>query len=194
MLSLISKESPEMGVLMTYEGGNSCNETAHYSLTVQLNCNPNLQKTTYALDKETIKTPCSPKVIMNSPYACPIVSTGALGRFIDEYKYFLAIPLIIVGFYLVIFGGRWPQYTLAIFSTLAITFFLLFILYMMVLPYFVPTWTVWITGFVCLGLGAGMGYASAVWKRIGITVQSFSLGCLFGYWLYAAVLKSHNAA
>jgi len=32
-----------------------CNETSRYSLSVQINCNPNLDKTTYAFDKESLK-------------------------------------------------------------------------------------------------------------------------------------------
>ena len=33
-LSLISETNPRLGVIMNYEGGNMCNETAHYSLQV----------------------------------------------------------------------------------------------------------------------------------------------------------------
>ena len=121
-----------MGVKMLYEGGNLCNETAHFSLTVQLNCNPNLDATTYYLDSESILTPCDSKVIMNSPYACPVVATGALGRFIDDYTWFLVIPMIIIGAYLFATGGKFPGPTLALFSTLSITVGLLIVLYVFV--------------------------------------------------------------
>ena len=78
-LSLISESNPGLGVLMSYEGGNMCNDTSHFSLVVQINCNPNLDKTTFGFDKESLLSPCDPKVIMNSPHACPVMSTGALG-------------------------------------------------------------------------------------------------------------------
>ena len=50
-MSLISEKDPTLGVVMNYEGGNMCNATSKYSLQVQVNCNPNIEKTTFALDK-----------------------------------------------------------------------------------------------------------------------------------------------
>lgn len=180
-LKLINENAPEMGVIMTYEGGNMCNMTHHYSLTVQINCNSNIDVTTYALDKQSLNTPCDPKVIMNTPVACPIISTGALGRFIDDYAYWLAVPFILLGGFLFTAGGKQHKATLAIFSTLSIAFGLLYFIYVVVLPYTAPTWTVWIVGFVCLGLGAGMGFASARWPPIGITFMGLSMGVFIGY-------------
>ena len=81
-LKLISEQMPELGVIMMYKGGNMCNETHHFQLEVQINCNPNIEHTTYAFDKQSLKSPCDPKVIMNSPHGCPVLSTGPLGIFI----------------------------------------------------------------------------------------------------------------
>jgi len=33
-LSLISEQNPQLGVVMSFEGGNMCTETEHYSLQV----------------------------------------------------------------------------------------------------------------------------------------------------------------
>ena len=93
---------------MNYEGGNMCNDTSKYSLSVQINCNSNLDKTTYALDKESLKSPCDPRVIMNSPHACPVLSSGPLQKFLDEYNYWIGIPMILIGGYLLGAGGRFP--------------------------------------------------------------------------------------
>ena len=54
-MSLINKNNPQLGVIINYEGGNMCTEDSHYSLQVQINCNPNLEQTTFAFDKESIK-------------------------------------------------------------------------------------------------------------------------------------------
>jgi len=53
-MKLISEQSPELGVMMMYEGGNLCNETANFQLIVQVNCNPNIEHTTYAFDKQSL--------------------------------------------------------------------------------------------------------------------------------------------
>lgn len=180
-LSLISKTSPDMGVIMTYEGGNMCNDVDHYSLTVQINCNPNIEKTTYHLDKASIANVCTPKIIMNSPHACPVLTTGALGKFVEQGRFFIAIPAILIGLYLVSVGGRYPTVTLALFTTIIISLALLAWLYMAVLPTGIPTWTVWITGTVCLGLGAGLGFGAARWPKIGIMTMGFSIGTWLGF-------------
>ena len=150
-LSLISEDNPDLGLVMTYEGGNLCNETAHYQLIVQINCNPNLDTTTYKLDEASLATPCDPRVIMNSPHACPVAQTGPLGVFIETHAYWLGLPLVAIGAYFCFVGGRFPSTTLFLFSTLAVMLSFLFFLYMYVLPKFSPTWTVFITGTVALG-------------------------------------------
>ena len=187
-LSLISEANPGLGVLMTYEGGNMCNETSHFSLVVQINCNPNLDKTTFGLDKESLNSPCDPKVIMNSPHACPVLSSGPLARFLEDGGYFIGAPMLLIGGYLCFFGGKHPGVTLFIFSTLAVGLIELFMLYLFVLPNFVPVWTVPIVGSVCLGMGLGMGYGAAKWPKIGVMIMGFCLGSLLGYLVYWSFL------
>jgi len=175
---------------MSYEGGNKCNETAKFSLQVQINCNPNLSKTTYALDKESLKSPCDPKVIMNSPHACPVMSTGPLSKFMTKHAYWIGAPLILIGGYLAFAGGRFPGVTIAIFSTLTVFLAQLFAIFVFVLPNFSPSWTVPVVGFVCLGMGLGMGYGAAKWPKIGVVIMGTSLGCLLGFLIYWAFLES----
>ena len=129
---------------------------------------------------------------MNSHHACPAVSTGALGRFINDYQYWLAVPLILLGGYLFAVGGKFPNATLALFSTLSAAFTLLFVLYVMVLPNMTPSWSVWIVGFVCIGLGSGLGFASGRWPDVGIVIMGLTLGVLIGYWVQYIVLKSSD--
>ena len=192
-LSLISEDNPELGLLMTYEGGNMCNETDHYQLVVQINCNPNLQTTTYQLDQDSLKTPCDPKVIMSSPSGCPVLTTGPLGVFIEKYAYWIGLPMLVIGGYLMSKGGRFPRTTLAMFSAISVTNLLLFILYLYVLPSFAPVWTVWIVGVVCVGMGGGLGFGAAKWPRIGIMCMGASLGSLLGYIIYWLFLKQSLA-
>jgi hypothetical protein len=189
-LSLISETNPGLGVVMNYEGGNMCNETSHFSLQVQINCNANLDKTTYALDKESLKNPCDPRVIMNSPHACPVLSTGPLSQFLKDYAYWIGVPMILIGGYLAFVGGRFPGTTLFIFSTLAIALTQLFLMFLFVLPKFSPVWTVPVIFFVNLGMGLGMGYGAAKWPKTGVMIMGFSLGSLLGFLIYWSFLSA----
>ena len=182
---------------MNFEGGNMCNDTSKYSLSVQINCNSNLDKTTYALDKESLKSPCDPRVIMNSPHACPVLSSGPLQKFLDEYNYWIGIPMILIGGYLLGAGGRFPGITLALFSTLAIGVFQVFCLYIFVLPAFSPSWTVPIVLIVSLGMGVGMGWGAAKWPKIGVMIMGASLGALLGmiiYWSFMSASVSSTTS
>ena len=192
-MKLISEESPELGVMMMYEGGNMCNETHHFSLVVQVNCNPNIETTTYALDRESLNTPCDPKVIMNSPHGCPVLSTGPLGSFIVRYAWYLGVPLLVIGMYLLSVGGRYPKTTLALFTTLAASLSSIFVLFAGVFPKNSPAWSVLVVGFVTFSMGGGLGYGAAKWPRIGIVSMGLSLGSLIGYTVYWLFLESHLA-
>jgi len=192
-MKLISEESPELGVNMLYEGGNLCNENDQFQLQVQINCNPNIEVTTYALDKESLKTPCTPKVIMNSPHGCPVLSTGPLGLFIVKWAWWIGVPLIFIGVYLLSVGGRYPKTTLAIFTTLAASLTSVFVLFGAVFPANSPAWSVLVVGFVCFSMGGGLGFGAAKWPRIGIVSMGLSLGSLIGYTVYWLFLESHLA-
>lgn len=189
-MELISEKNPSMGVIINYEGGNMCNATSHYSLKVQINCNPNLDKTTFALDKESLKNVCDPVVIMNSPHACPVLSMGPLGQIIGNYNYWVGIPMLLIGGYLVALGGRFTGVTLFIFTTLAVSLAQLFIIFIFILPSFFPIWSVFIVYFINLGMGLGLGYGAMKWPRIGVTVMGFSLGCLLGFLVYYSFLAT----
>lgn len=130
---------------------------------------------------------------MSSPHGCPVLSTGPLGVFIERFAYWIGIPMLLIGGYLMSTGGRFPRTTLAMFSAISVTNLLLFILYLYVLPSFAPVWTVWIVGIVCAGMGGGLGFGAAKWPRIGIMCMGASLGSLIGYGIYWLFLKQSLA-
>ena len=189
-LSLISENNPGLGVVMNYEGGNMCSDTSHYSLQVQINCNPNLERTTYALDKASLSTPCDPRIIMNSPHACPVLSAGALSQFVSDWKYIIGAPMILIGAYLAFVGARYTSTTMFLFSTIAVFTAMMFAVFVLLLPPLMPQWSVLIVGFVALGMGFGMGYGAAKWLRIGLVIMGLSLGAVFGLGLYAAFIET----
>jgi hypothetical protein len=82
-VSLIDDNKAELGLRLNFTGGNMCNETHKFSLIVQLNCEEYAPKSSYEIDAASIQTPCSPRVILSSKDACPILSLHSLWHFFD---------------------------------------------------------------------------------------------------------------
>lgn len=97
---------------------------------------------------------------MSTSEACPVVSLNALWYFIAEYYYIFGLLGILFGLWLMILGGRMYKITLFFFGEFAISTFIMVVMYAWVYPEYAPTWTVWLTGVVALGMGAGIGFAS----------------------------------
>ena len=96
--------------------------------------------------------------------------------------------MMIIGGYFVASGGRFPTTSFLLFTTLAVANYLLFALYMWLLPSeFMPMWTVYIFAPVCYFMGAGLGYGAAKWPKIGICVIAFTIGSLFGSFLHSVI-------
>ena len=127
---------------------------------------------------------------MNSPHACPILSAGPLGEILENYGYWIGIPMLLIGGYLAFAAGQFPGVTLLLFTTLAVCLAQLFALYIWVFPTFFPTWTVLIVFTVTLGMGLGLGYGASKWPKIGIVIMGLSMGCLIGFMLYYAFMAS----
>jgi hypothetical protein len=61
------------------------------------------------------------------------------------------------------------------------------ILFAAVYPKNSPFWVVWLTMFVALGMGSGIGYAAQRWVRIGVLFLGAWIGGLLGGLLYGSV-------
>ena len=133
---------------------------------------------------------CDPRIIMNSPHACPVFTVGPLQTVLSDYGYWIGVPIIALGAYLSFVGGRYTGITLFLFTTLAVALIQLFAVYIFVLPGFTPVWTVPIIFIITLGMGAGLGYGAIQWQGIGMMVMGFSLGSLLGFGVYYFFLQS----
>jgi hypothetical protein len=192
-LSLIEESHPDLGLIMRYTGGNKCNETANYQLVIQINCNPNIDKVTYSLDKESLKSPCDPLVIMNSPHGCPVMNIGPLGQVIEKAKYFIGLPMILIGIFFLGVGGRYPTTSFLLFTTLTVGCFLLFSIFMFLLPSeYMPEWTVYVLSVVCYSMGAGLGYGAAKWPKMGIAVIAFTIGGTIASFFHGAIVTGNT--
>lgn len=175
--SLISKDYPEYGVNMKMIHGNQCNATHNYELDIQINCDAGATKTTYKLDLDSIKeNECTPKVIMNSPYGCPVYGTPALWNWIDSNVYVVAAALILFGAALLQFGSKHYFVSMAMISTFGMGSILMCLLFGFVMPHSTPHWMIWVCFGFCYGAGAGLGYGAYNWPKIGV----FSIGSVVG--------------
>jgi len=117
------------------------------------------------------------------------MSIGPLGRFINTYAWFIGLPMIIIGGFFVSAGGQHPTSFFFLFTTVAVALIMLFSLYIWILPSaFMPDWSVFVLSFVTFAMGAGLGYGSAKWPKIGILVIGFCLGALVGFAIHATFI------
>ena len=57
---------------------------------------------------------------MSSSSGCPVVVANAVANFYLKFYYYLAAPMIIIGFLLVIYGGRNPTKSLLVLTALIV--------------------------------------------------------------------------
>lgn len=104
--TFISEDSPKLGMNLIYTGGDMCNDTAYYTLTLQLNCDEYLDKSTYTLDSQTILYPCSPKVVFQTPESCPKSNLSMINDVFNISDWLVALPLMLIGIFLLVEGGK----------------------------------------------------------------------------------------
>jgi hypothetical protein len=65
-VNLIDDDDPSRGLILSYTGGDKCNDTTDYRLDIVLLCNETVDEPIYALQNSVIKTAaeeCEPKKI-----------------------------------------------------------------------------------------------------------------------------------
>jgi len=175
--SLQNENHPEYGVNLQMTHGNACTEKKNYGLDLQINCDAGASKTSYHLDLNSIsEDECRPKVIMNTPYGCPVFGMPPVWRWVDSNRYLVCAILLVAGGLLLGVGGRYYLATMAAISTFGMACLMLVLLYGFILPSTTPQWMVWLSVLLSLAIGGGLGYAAYNWPKIGI----FSIGAVVG--------------
>jgi hypothetical protein len=129
------------------------------------------------LDLDSInENECTPKVIMNSPYGCPVYGMPPLWNWVDANQWLVAAALILFGATLLQFGGKHYFASMALISTFGMGSILMTLLFGLVMPSSTPHWMIWICLVLCYGAGAGLGYGAYNWPKIGV----FSIGSTVG--------------
>jgi hypothetical protein len=114
-------------------------------------------------------------------------SLHTLWRWATYYKHVIGLLMLAMGFLLLMCGGR--NYKLVMFfaGQFSTSLFLTVVLFATVYPGASPYWVVWLTLFVTLGIGAGVGYAAQKWSRMGVLILGVSCGAIGGALLYTLI-------
>jgi hypothetical protein len=68
--------------------------------------------------------------------------------------------MILIGLFLMIFGGRLFKITLFLAGTASVTAAIMLVMFAIVYPSYCPMWVLWLTLMVSVGLGSGVGFAA----------------------------------
>ena len=68
--------------------------------------------------------------------------------------------MIFLGLFFMIYGGRLFHATLFIVGLMTVVAFIMIVMFYAVYPKDSPFWVVWLTLFVAVGMGSGIGYAA----------------------------------
>ncbi len=74
-------------------------------------------------------------------------------------------------------GGMVPNVTIFFLNTIISAAVTMVLLYVCLLPYKSPEWTVWLASYFAFGMGAGLGVGAIRWPKFGV----LSLGATIGY-------------
>lgn len=97
---------------------------------------------------------------MNSKESCPVMTLHTLWNFLLAYTYIIGVFMIFLGLFFMIWGGRLFHVTLFITGQLTVVVLIMMIMFYAVYPKNSPFWVVWLTLFVAVGMGTGIGYAT----------------------------------
>jgi len=190
-VALYDEEDPEQGVTLSYHSKGLCNETHKNALIVNLICEKDTPYPLYSFAQTPYEQgPCEPLVVnMETAAGCPVISLHALQAFLEQYYVFFGVLLILIGFWMLIFGGQ--QYKILMFleCQLILTIFFMCILYAFLYPpSFTEEYIVWLSLLGCLVVGGGCGYVASEYWKVGLFFIGAWIGGLLGGFLYGLII------
>lgn len=190
-VSLIDDSTPEKGLILDYKGTEKCQGNQTYGLQLRLECDNDMKKTQYELDRSSIETnDCSPRIILKTKEACPALSLGTLWHFFNEYYYIFGIMMVFFGLFLIILGGRFHKQTTFLFGQLSVAAFVMIIMFVAVYPKHSPMWVCWLTLFGSLIIGSAAGYGAQRYARAGVLLIGAWIGGILGGVVYGLVVSN----
>lgn len=128
---------------------------------------------------------------MTTSEACPKLQLGILWHFFVKYANIFGLVMILLGFFFLMYGGRYHQKTLFLFGQLTFTAIAMVILYGYCFPKQTPEWSVWLSLVVTLAMGSGPGYFTQKWARSGVFIAGAWIGGLFGAVFFTGIVSKY---
>lgn len=188
-VSFLDEKNPGLGLQLTYLNSQyKCAGGKEYQFVVKATCDSEAEDSVAIFDPKSLSDECSPVVILTSADACPAFSLRPLWEFSQKYGEVFAIFFMMLGAYLMIYGGRkyeFTMFTAALFAVGLVTFMLFF---MFVMPPNSPEWTIWLCIIICLFTGSSAGSFVKKRARSGVIFIGALLGVFVGFALYNALI------
>jgi len=112
----------------------------------------------------------------------------ALWAFFEKYAIGFACIFLVLGLFLMFFGGRYYSATMFISAQISVCGLLMVLLFAAVMPAGTPEWSVWVAFLVSLGIGTGFGFAARKWSRVGVLFVGAVMGAFLGMSLFNSVV------
>lgn len=192
-VDLLDDEEPSKGVVLTYDGGDRCNETTDYSLELQMVCDELAIEPIYEIlnpHLSSLSEECEPKtIVFRTAEACPKFSLGTLWLFFNDFYIFFGVLMIALGFYLMVFGEKYQDVTLFLTGQATVATLAMILIFAEVYPDRQDVSVVWAVLIVSLFIGAGAGYATVRYAKVGVIIFGAWLGGLIGSVLYSLLFR-----
>lgn len=129
---------------------------------------------------------------MNTPAGCPVFSMPPLWRWTSSNSILIAIVMIVLGYLLLQYGGKYFMASMCIIATFGMTCIILCVLYGLLMPSSTPQYMVWMSVFFSMGAGAGLGYGVYNWPKAGIISIGLVVGAFIGSLIYTIFLSQYT--
>jgi len=164
---------------LKFQGANNC------SLEVGLICDSSMPTGAYNTTPVLLQngTTCQYSTQMTSKNNCPVYSLNALWQWLQDYSYLWGAGLILIGFFLGMFGQKLFSATLFIIGTLVTVCLIWLLFYSTFLTSSTEEWVGWVVLACSIIVGLFGGYLLYKCQRLGAAViggwGGFLLGVVF---------------
>jgi hypothetical protein len=135
---------------------------------------------------------CDNTIVIKSKHACPLVNYYIIAAYLDKYKIYSGIVIIVIGLFLVFLGNKFIKVTILLVGVIAtITF--VFMIYFTIFKNIGET-HVWILLGVGGAVGLVLGFCLCKCVKVFIMILGGYLGYLVSIFIYDLLLNNIHAS
>jgi hypothetical protein len=184
------------GLTITMATGEICqaDNSRNYTVTYDMECLQNSQSTEFeVINKNAFSlNTCDNLIKVRTSEACPDINYYIISAFLDKYKLYAGVILIILGLFLIFLGNKFIKLTVLLVAMIASTT-LLFIAYFFIFNQATNT-SIWIILAAGVILGFILGYCLCKMTRLFILILGGYIGYLVSIFLYNLLLNNIHAS